>query len=248
MDNKIIPKNKTPLKDPVELLESSLSIWWKNIKPLLLIYWQGLKKSLIPIIILLFFDFFQKQIDTSSLLLAWAYVLIISLSYLLVFYYLIRSQITLFLFIKNKYQGNVSQLFKSSYQLFWPYLGLSLLSTLIIIAGFIAFIIPGIILITLYALAAYVFFVENKRGMSALNRSKDLVKSYFWPVLGRILFIILVAIVFSTITSLPLLALNEGSFLFNFWNLFLQVLSLAVAPVSLIYFYKIYQELSEVKN
>jgi hypothetical protein len=60
------------------------------------------------------------------------------------------------------------------------------LTVLAVIGGFILFIIPGfIVLVTLY-FSQYIYVVEGKRGMSALVRSRALVKGHWFEVLKKI--------------------------------------------------------------
>ena len=243
--NKEIKRQK--LRDPIELFESSVSPWWKNIKTFLLIYFQALKKSLFAILALLFLYFFQDKIDPNNLLINWAYLALGIFSYLIILYYFMRAQMTTFLFIKSDYKGDVAKLFKSSAKLFFPYLWLNIIMSILVIAGTLAFVIPGIIISVIYGFAIYVFFCEDKKGLKALRRSKELVDGYFWPVFGRMMFVALIAFSFAMIISLPQIALEKGSALFNFWTVLTQLLSLAVAPAFTIYSYKIYKSLVEFK-
>ncbi|MEY2665669.1 MAG: hypothetical protein RLZZ480_774 [Candidatus Parcubacteria bacterium] len=63
-----------------------------------------------------------------------------------------------------------------------PLLFVSLLVFLVVVAGFVLFIIPGLVLgITLY-FAQYALIIEDERGMNALTRSRTLVKGRFWEI------------------------------------------------------------------
>lgn len=245
MNNEI---EKQKLRDPIELFESSVSPWWKNIKTFLLIYFEAVKKSLFAILALLFLYLTQDKIDPNNLLINWVYLALGIFSYLIILYYLMRAQMTTFLFIKSDYKGDILKLFKSSAKLFLPYLWLNIIMSILVIAGTFAFVIPGIIVSVIYGFAIYVFFCEDKKGLQALRRSRELVSGYFWPVLGRMLFVALIAFSFAMIISLPQMALEKGSALFNFWTILTQLLSLAVAPAFTIYSYKIYQDLVNFKK
>ncbi len=74
--------------------------------------------------------------------------------------------------------------------------------------GFIL-IVPGLILLTLWAVAAPVVVVEHPGGLRALDRSRELVRGHGWAVFGVIiLFALLVLIVGGTI---EILAASAGS-------------------------------------
>ena len=64
-----------------------------------------------------------------------------------------------------------------------------------IVLGFILFIIPGLILITVWSVAAPVVVLERPPGFGALRRSRELVSGNGWPVfLVIIVLYILVAV------------------------------------------------------
>lgn len=72
---------------------------------------------------------------------------------------------------------------------FWSLLGTSLLSGLIIFAGTIACLIPGIYFSIVYSMASQVVIVEDRAGMDALRRSKSLVNSDFGRVFGILILV-----------------------------------------------------------
>lgn len=255
-NNKEFKKQK--LRDPIELFESSVSPWWKNLKNFLLIYLEGIRRSAVAIVVIILFYFFKDLIATDNLLTVWLSIVLILASYLTIFYYTLRSQISIFLFIKSDYKGTPLEIFSSSSPFFWSYLWINILMMIIIMPAVVAMVgsligmplawillltIPSMILVVFYSFATYSLFWENKKGVSAFARSWRLVKNYFWPVLLRVLFVSLVAFTFSTIASLPLMALKEGTALFGFWNLVVQILSFVISPIFIIYSYKIYKSL-----
>lgn len=69
-----------------------------------------------------------------------------------------------------------------------------------VVVGFILLIIPGLILITLWSVAAPVVVLERPGALAALGRSRELVRGNGWQVFGVILVLdILVVIVASAI-------------------------------------------------
>jgi hypothetical protein len=65
-----------------------------------------------------------------------------------------------------------------------------------IVIGLILIVIPGLILITIWSVAAPVVVLERPPGLGALGRSRELVRGNGWQVFGAILLLtILVAVV-----------------------------------------------------
>lgn len=111
------------------------------------------------------------------------------------------------------------------------YYWVAFLNALVVLAGFILFIIPGIIFSVWFCFSQYAFVFEGSTGGKALGRSRDLVKGYWWPVLGRILILAAISILISFISRL--------GFLIN---------SLFTVPFGIVYMYTIYQDLKRVKS
>jgi hypothetical protein len=60
-----------------------------------------------------------------------------------------------------------------------------------IVVGFILIIIPGLILITIWSVAAPVVVLERPGGLRALGRSRELVKGNGWNVFAVILLLVI---------------------------------------------------------
>jgi len=67
-------------------------------------------------------------------------------------------------------------------------------------------LIPGLILLTLWSVAAPVVVVEHPGGLRALRRSQDLVRGYGWPVFGVIVTIGMVVLLGVAVALLAALA------------------------------------------
>ena len=87
-----------------------------------------------------------------------------------------------------------------------PILVVSILAGLAVAAGFILFIIPGIWIGVRLSVSGPSLIIENKQGTSALSRSWNLVRGFWWPVFG----VFFVAAVISGIVS-AVLAVPFGS-------------------------------------
>ncbi len=64
-----------------------------------------------------------------------------------------------------------------------------------IVIGLILLVVPGLILLTVWSVAAPVIVLERPAGLGALRRSRELVSGYGWPVFGVILVLGLLIIV-----------------------------------------------------
>ncbi len=60
-----------------------------------------------------------------------------------------------------------------------------------IAVGFVLIIIPGLILITIWSVAAPVVVLENPPGLNALRRSRELVRGHGWQVFGVIVVLVI---------------------------------------------------------
>lgn len=81
-----------------------------------------------------------------------------------------------------------------------PVIGRLLLVALVaatgVLIGLLLFVVPGLILLTIWSVAAPVVVLERPPGLRALERSHELVRGHAWQVFGVIfLLTILVAIV-----------------------------------------------------
>ena len=74
----------------------------------------------------------------------------------------------------------------------WSWLWIATLSFCLVFGGFLLLIVPGVIISFYIAFAMYVFIDEGKLGMSALQRSRELVMGNFWEILKRFVLFMLI--------------------------------------------------------
>lgn len=92
-------------------------------------------------------------------------------------------------FILENKNASLDYLFKKTKRMLLPYLGISLVSGLLIFGSWMVFVIPGILVSLLFIFMTYIFVIEGKRGLAVLRRSYELVRAHFWEVLLRVLLI-----------------------------------------------------------
>ncbi|MFW5889980.1 MAG: hypothetical protein ACOCTO_01170 [Marinilabiliaceae bacterium] len=81
--------------------------------------------------------------------------------------------------------------------------GFGILSLVIIIVGFVLFLIPGIYLSVPLSFILYVLLIENKKGGALFSRCFQLVRSQWWKTFGILLLAYLILAIVSGIFSLP---------------------------------------------
>lgn len=96
---------------------------------------------------------------------------------------------------------SVEELFESAA----PYIGTLILNGILaaigIGIGLSLLIVPGLILITIWAVVAPAIVVEGAGVIEAFGRSRDLVRGNGWPVFGAIVIAYLIVLVVSFVTA-----------------------------------------------
>ncbi|CAB4944223.1 unannotated protein [freshwater metagenome] len=93
--------------------------------------------------------------------------------------------------------------------------------------GLVLLIVPGIILLVLWSVAAPVVVLENPGVFKALGRSRELVRGNAWQVLG--VLIVIVAIMFVAVMVLGSIGAIGDSFVLLF--IILLVIAVVLAPL-----------------
>jgi hypothetical protein len=97
--------------------------------------------------------------------------------------------------------------------------------------GFVLLIVPGLFLLTIWAVIAPVIVVERTGAIDAFGRSRALVKGNGWEVFGVILILLAITIVVGIVFSALFLAISDSFVGYFIGNLIERVL---VAPLSAI--------------
>ncbi|MHA1238915.1 MAG: zinc ribbon domain-containing protein [Candidatus Odinarchaeia archaeon] len=110
--------------------------------------------------------------------------------------------------VSEKFRGSeitFSEAFSRSVNRLPSLLGGIIVSNIIIMIGLILLIIPGIIFAVWLSLVPQVILLENKPALSSIERSKNLVSSYWWKVfvilIITLLFVYLPILLFQFIVS-----------------------------------------------
>lgn len=108
---------------------------------------------------------------------------------------------------------SIRELLHSVEPVFWQLLAVSLLAGIGIGAGFVLLIVPGMILMVLWAVVAPVTVLERPGVFPAFSRSRELVRGNGWPVFG-VLVLVFVAVagisIAAALASSPLGSLGRA--------------------------------------
>lgn len=247
-----------PKLSPVSsLIKEAIKVWRKNLMKFIRVYFWGVLFGLIPLAVMAVLALIQVFVINSlnptdnSVILAITTPLSLVLMFVCAMgfaYFAIRSYIGLFLLVKKNYEGNELEIFQETKKYFWSYLWLSILTTVLILLWTLLLIIPGIIFSVFYSFTVYVYFFEDLHGKAAIKRSVSLAKGYWWPVFGRFVVMALALYIFITIISIPLFLSDEKSIFYAIWEFIVQIINFLIGPISMLYFYQIYQELVKIKK
>lgn len=102
--------------------------------------------------------------------------------------------------------SSVRELITSVVPVFWRLLGSSFVFALGIAGGLILLVVPGLYLLTIWAVVAPVIVIERRHVFDAFGRSRQLVRDNGWPVFWSIL----ISFVLSAGTSLALVQLADS--------------------------------------
>ncbi|KKQ98345.1 MAG: hypothetical protein UT22_C0003G0013 [Parcubacteria group bacterium GW2011_GWC2_39_11] len=147
---------------------------------------------------------------------------------------------------KDQIGFGIKESFSIAWSKFFSYAWVSFLAGIFIFSGFFLFIIPGIIFFVWFAFSLFVFADEGVKrlngikGMSALFRSKGLVRGYWWKIFWR--FFVLFFIFFIVAAFVNFISDNAGApFLGN-------IFSILAAPFILVFNFSVYNGLKSIKE
>jgi hypothetical protein len=89
----------------------------------------------------------------------------------------------------------------------WSVAGASILAGLAIAVGLLLLIVPGLWLITIWAVIIPVIVIERAGALDSFGRSRRLVKGHGWHVFGTLVLVFIIQIVVSIVLSLIFLKL-----------------------------------------
>jgi hypothetical protein len=106
--------------------------------------------------------------------------------------------------------SSTSELVNSALPVLWPLIAAGILSGLGIGVGFFLLVVPGLVLLTIWAVIAPVIVVERSGVLGAFGRSRELVRGNGWQVFGVIVVAFLIAAVAGIVFTSIAIAIANG--------------------------------------
>ncbi|PIS38736.1 MAG: hypothetical protein COT34_01965 [Candidatus Nealsonbacteria bacterium CG08_land_8_20_14_0_20_43_11] len=155
------------------------------------------------------------------------------------------SQVALVYALKDSEDIGSKEAYRRARPKIFSFWWISILTGIIVGAGFLFFFIPGFIFSIWFTFAIYVLIAEDIKGMDALLKSREYVRGHFGSVFGRLLFLM---IVLFGVFILYFLA----SLLLSFVPIFGQIVGFLftalLTPFVIAYYFLLYRQLKAVKG
>lgn len=220
------------MRNPIQLLKDSVGILKENPA---LFFGILLVPALLSVVASIFEPAQNTGVDASEWIVFAVMTVVTAVANIFMGIALILAFQNRSLTVKSAYSGAKS--------FFWRYLGLSILTSIVITIGFILLIIPGVIVSVWLAFATFILVLERTEIIEAMKKSKEYVKGKWWEVFGRLIAgslvaLLLLAIVFAVLSPLPIDVLVE--------NIVMTFIGMLIAPIAVGYMYLMYQDLKGV--
>lgn len=237
------PSSTSLMNPPSVLLKQAWQIYKINYKKLILINLFPLLGAIPFMVLLLAF----KALNPANVgvIAIFAVLGVAALAFMI--YLAVSAQAGFMEMVKNLNLG-VMEAVNEGRKIFWLFLGLSLLVAVFVLLWTLLLVIPGIIFGVYYSFALYILVFEKVGGLAAIKRSKQLIKGYWWGVMGRILFMVLVITVPLMVLSSLSAAMPRESLAFQLWSTLTNIISFIIAPLTSVYSILIYKDLVRIKN
>lgn len=235
-----------------DLIKESWKVYTKNLLKFIEVLLYGLVGVLplfgVMILVLVYTKFIGDRVSLAvNILLGITVFAAFVASIYIALVYSIRSKVASILLLKNNFTS-AKENFKEAKPYFVKFLGVSVLLVVLVIAWGFALVVPALIFAVYYGFAQYVLVAEGKRPFSAIERSYDLVRGYWWPVFGRLALVGFFGLIIYLIISMPLKNMIEGEPVYLGYTIFINIIWAIISPYFLIYNYKIYQSLKETNK
>jgi hypothetical protein len=188
------------ISSPVDIIKKSIQVFVqkKNFIYLISIY--------LPLLPFSLFSFFQTYFPDSllnSFRGAPLLVVAINIAYLITFFWVSISGVLGVDGIISGQTLEFKQLYKKAWKMVGKYLVLSLLIGILVFAGGLLLIVPGILFLVWFSFARFELILGNLGIFVSLKRSKELVSGRFWKIFGRLLVFLLFAALVQLIVVIP---------------------------------------------
>jgi hypothetical protein len=139
----------------------------------------------------------------------------------------------------------VGSLISSATPVLFPLIGAGLLAAIGIFIGFILLIIPGLILLTWWAVIAPVIVIERAGVMDSFGRSRGLVRGSGWQVFGVIVVLFVIQLVLAGIVNAIFTGISDSFISYSIADLAVRCL---IAPLVALAAAVVYFELKAIRG
>jgi hypothetical protein len=139
----------------------------------------------------------------------------------------------------------VGSLFSSAAPFIWPLFAVGLLAGIAILIGFLLLIVPGLILLTIWAVIVPAIVIDRTGVFGAFGRSRQLVRDNGWRVFGVIVVLFLLQLVVGGILSAIAAGISDSFAGYAVAELIVRVF---IAPLAAIAATVMYVELRRIKG
>src|SRR4029079_5628063 len=117
-----------------------------------------------------------------------------------------------------------------------PLVLVSLIFGVSVAIGFVLLIIPGLILMTIWAVVAPVTVLERPGVLAAFGRSQDLVRGNGWNVFGVIVLVYIAVVIASLLVGIVASPLGSGGRALGQWGVNSAIAPITALSASVLYF------------
>ena len=130
----------------------------------------------------------------------------------------------------------LGSLFRSVGPVFFPLLAVSILAGIGIAIGLVLLIVPGLILITIWAVIVPVCVLERPGVFASFGRSRDLVRGHGWPVFGALVLAWLISLGLAIVGAIIATPLDDPGRAVVSWILTALTMPLFALVCAVLYF------------
>ena len=145
---------------------------------------------------------------------------------------------------------SLGSLYRFGFSYFWPLVLVAIIRGIAMGGSMMLFVVPGIMFAVYSIFCVYALVLDDKRGLAAFTESFAVVRGHWWPVLGRVLWLMLWYLIgFMILGGVEfILRVVFGYGINSLANSFVTgvlntLFSLVFVPFAMTYFYKLYAEL-----
>lgn len=128
--------------------------------------------------------------------------------------------------------SSVQDLLDAAWPVVLPLIGVGIVAGICIGIGFLLFVIPGLILVTIWAVIAPVIVVEHSGVFGALGRSREIVRGNGWQVFGVIFVVFIITAVASVVLGAIGAAISDSIGMRILVNLIASTLTAPIAALA----------------